>query len=768
MAVQARAIGGLSVLWIAACPGVPLAQTAQAAQAAQVSDAPASRLSDIIVTAQRRKERLLDVPIAVSALSSTAMASQNVHSLMDLTARVPSLVTTTSAGYGGAPLSIRGIGGANGGGEFLSDEPVAIYVDGVYVARLSAATATLVDIDEIEALRGPQGSLYGRNATAGAVVITTKRPTNHFEASVQADGDSLKDYRLEGAVSGPLVADKVLGRLAVAYNTLGGFGVNVLSGKPANDGHDLTARGSLRILPTDRLTVDLIGETFDQHFQPGLFRVANLTGGTTDSPFKLRPDFGSALSNSQFQASEAVFNHITTNSATVIADFRADAFSVNSTAGYRTFDVDGRADSDNAAPADLTGFATLRSYSTARLRNSQLSEELRISSPSVKAPLTWMAGLYYIHEQNAVDPFEIYNNAAYFKLGTDATFHAFQTSHAAAAYADVSSQLLPGLTARFGGRYNYDEKAFHNTQQVLTLASGFSPAAGKVVPVGFAVAAPPTFYAKAVFHNVSTRAVLDYKVSRDVLVYASFSQGFKSGGFNAFGLTPAFKPETIDAYEVGVKSELLDRRLRLAADVFQYRYDNLQVRLPVPTGGVNIQNAASARVQGVELETTTIPAEGLKLGVNATYLEAQFTSGQLPEVPPSALFSFGANIPLQTVSIVGNTLSRAPKWQVGLTADYGRPVAANATVTVGLSYRFQTKEFFLETNQDSPTFQAAAWSELGAHITLAQVSDRWSVTVYGENLTNTRTLTQISPLSAFPEGVMNTPRRFGARTALKF
>jgi iron complex outermembrane receptor protein len=746
--------------------GAAMAQT-PAATPAPAAAAPTG-LSEVIVTAQKRRERLQDVPISVSALSATALATDNIHSLQDLTARVPSFVSTESAGYGGAPLSIRGIGGANGGGEFLSDEPVAVYIDGVYVARLSVSTSDLVDVDGIEVLRGPQGSLYGRNATAGALVINTKRPTNDFEGEAEAGGDTLSDGRAAVAVSGPIVKDKVLARIAAAYSSLGGFGENVLSGKPVNGGHDITLRGAVRLLPTDRLTIDVIGEYFDQHFQPGLFRVANLTGGPKDSPFVLRPDFQNALNNSQYEASEDVYNHIRTDAVTVLGELRESAFTLNSITGYRTFDVNGLADSDNAAPSDLTGFPALRSYNAARLRNRQISEELRISSPSSQKKLTWIAGLYYIHENNAVDPFEIYNNAAYFKLGTDATFRAFQNADSASAYAEASYEILNGLTLHLGGRYSWDEKTFNDTQHVVTLLGGFSPAVMKVVPAGYAVAAPPTFYDKADFHNFSGRAVLDYKLTRDILAYASFSQGFKSGGFNAFGLTPAFQPETIDAYETGLKTEWWERRLRLNGDVFLYNYDNLQVRLPVPTGGVNIQNAASAQVKGAEFETALTPLQGLKFGFNVTYLDGKFTKGSLPEVPPNALFSFGANIPLQTVSIVGNTMSRAPHWQLGLTADYEHPVSDDEKLSFGMSYRYQTKEYFLETNQDSPTFQGAAWGELGVHTTLAKTGDRWSVTVYGENILNDRHLTQITPLSAYPEGTLNLPRRFGVRTAFKF
>jgi iron complex outermembrane receptor protein len=760
--------GGLAAVLLSS---TALAQTAQPATSPTTSPntLASTQLTEVVVTAQKRRERLQDVPIAVSTLSAAALASENVHSLQDLTARVPSFVATNSAGYGGAPLSIRGVGGANGGGLFFSDEPVATYIDGVYIARLSVATSDLVDIDNLQVLRGPQGSLYGRNSTAGALVITTNRPTKDVQGGANASADSLGDYRGEAFLSGPIAGEKVLGRLAVAYSDLGGFGTNVLDGgKTVNNGHDTTVRGSVRLSPVESVTIDLIAEHFDQHFQPGLFRVAKLTGGSTDSPFVLRPDFTQAMDNSQYEANENVNNHIRTDSLTGVFEWKPEAFVLNSTTAYRSFEVNGLADSDNAAPADLTAFPGLRSYNDARVRNRQLSEDLRIGSPGGPHRLNWTGGLYYLHENNSVDPFEIYNNGAYFHLGTDATFHAFQSSDAAAAYLDGSYEVLKGLTLRLGGRYSWEEKNFQNTQHVQTILGGFSPAVGHVVPAGYAVAAPPTYYSKADFHNLSGRAVLDYKLYKDILLYASLSQGFKSGGFNAFGLTPAFQPERINSYETGVKSELFNHRLRINADAFEYFYSNLQVRLPVPTGGVNVQNAASAHVKGVEFETAFTPVRGLKFGFNSTYLDAHYVHGSLPEVPPNATFSFGANIPLTTVSIAGNTMSRAPRWQAGLTGDYEHYVAHEMKASIGLNYRFQSNEFFLDTNQNAPTFRSGAWDELGLHATLAQVSDRWSVTAYGENILDNRHLTQVTPLSAFPYGTLNLPARYGVRVGTRF
>ena len=372
-----------------------------------------SGLSDIVVTAQRRSERLQDVPIAVSVVTPQALIDNNIHSLQDLGATVPGFVATKSAGYGAAPLSIRGIGGANGGGNFFADEPVATYIDGVYIGRLSVATSDIVDLDGIQILRGPQGTLYGRNSTAGAVLIATRRPTNDLEGQAQASIDTIGNQRLEAAVGGPIVSDVLQARIAGAIADHEGWGRNVVTGLRTNNGRDITVRGSLRYLPTSSITVDLIGEHTDQHFAPGLFRVATVTGGPADSPYVRRPDFNQAIQNNQYAFNENNFNTLVTNAATLAAEFRGRAVTLNLISAYRTFDVDGLADSDNTAPADLTG-GPLRSFNSARLRNTQFTQEVRLSSPQGDRRFNWTVGGFYIHEDNAVAPFVIQTSTAYF------------------------------------------------------------------------------------------------------------------------------------------------------------------------------------------------------------------------------------------------------------------------------------------------------------------------------------------------------------------
>jgi iron complex outermembrane receptor protein len=736
------------------------------ALAQQAAPTSGDQIEQVVVTAQHRAENQQNVPIAVSVISPQMLQNVGARSLQDLSATVPGFVTTQSAGYGAAPLTIRGVGGANGGGNFFADEPVATYIDGVYIGRLSVATSDLVDIDSIQVLRGPQGTLYGRNATAGAVLITTKRPTDDFEGHVEAGVDSLGGYRGEVAFSGPLAGEQLLGRVAAAYTDYGGWGKNVINGDTVNNGRDITARGSLRYQPTESLTVDLIGEHFNQHFDPGLFRIAQVTGGPADSPYVRRPDFEHALNDSLYAADTQVYNHITTDSVTLDAAWRPEAVNVDFISSYRTFNVNGQADSDNTAPANRV--APLTSYNSAQLRNWQDTQELRVSSPDGQGRLSWTTGLFYMHEDNRVDPFLISTSSAYFGLGTKALFNAYQRLDAYAAFADASYELAQGLTLHLGERYSYENKNFDVSQLVTTLKGGFSPAVGHAVPAGFKVAAPPQYVSQADFSHFTGRAVLDYKITSDVMTYASFSQGFKSGGFNAFGLTPAFKPETLDAYELGLKSDWFDRMLQVNLDGFHYNYQNLQVRQGVPTGGVSIANVAGARVQGVELETLAAPADGLTFGFNATYLDAEFTKGSLQRVPLTATFKFGANLPLQTVNIAGNALSRAPKWQLGGTAGYETPISDALKIGFGGDIRYQTNEFFSETQQTVNTFESGAWTEVDVHASLGKIDGAWNVTLYGNNIFNNRHLTQVTPLSSFPYGTINNPATAGIRVDTNF
>lgn len=744
--------------WLASTSMPALAQIAAPAQTPDEQSI--ATLEEIVVTAQKRSERLQDVPISVSALSSDSLAANDVKSLQDLTGTVPGFVATNSVNYGAAPLSIRGVGGANGGGNFFNDEPVAVYVDGIYIGRLSFSTSDLLDIDSIQVLRGPQGTLYGRNSTAGALLVAAKRPTDSLNGYVQAGYTSLDDFRIGGAIAGPLASDKLTARLALSYSDRKGFWTNTYTGKKAGGSEDFSGRLSLQFRPTEKLTFDLIGEYLDQNAEPVTVRVSNVSNSATDSPFLVRSDLNQALKDNETAFNDPNIFKAKTKSVTLLGEWELDGLTVNSLSNWRSWDSTGAQDSDGDVLIGANG-APLHFTNSGVFRNDQYSQELRLSSDADK-PFSWIIGGFYLHENNAVDPFTINNPNGAGGLGTSASFTAFQKLDAYAAFADATFKISDQFSVIGGIRYSYEQKEFQNTQRVVTIVGTPTRPAGSVL------SAPPTVNYQRSWDDVTYRAVANYKPTVDVLVYASFSTGFKSGGFNAFGLTDAFNPEQITAYEAGVKSEWLDRRLRLNSALFRYDYTDLQVRLPVPTGGVNIQNAASARSQGVELESVILPAEGVRLTANVAYLDAKFTSGVLPAVPVTARYRIGTNVPLVDQDITGNRLTRAPEWQVYLGADYETAIGTIGTGRFQISYTYQSEVFYSETNQDEATFRADGWDEVGARFTLTAPEDRWHLTVYAENIFNNRHLTQVTALSSFPNGSVNEPRRFGVQLGVNF
>ena len=429
--------------------------------------------------------------------------------------------------------------------------------------------------------------------------------------------------------------------------------------------------------------------------------------------------------------------------------------------GFRDYDVAGTQDSDGTGE---TYFTNKGSFT-----NKQWSQELRLSSQT-DTKLSWMAGAYFLHEDNTMD-FEIQNHLGLFSLGTNARFNSGQDLDAWAVFVDLGYSVNQKLSLSFGGRFSYEEKDFTSDLIVNVIYGGtipdFVPGLGGLsLPPGAVLSVAPHFTAKDDWTDFSPRFVIDYQANERIMTYLSYTQGFKSGGFNAFGLEQAFDPEGIDAFEVGIKSDLLGSKLRLNLSAFLYDYTDLQVRLGVPTGGVEIANAAGAEIKGLELELMAVPAENLRFQANLALLDAKFTDGELRQVPLDLLFPIGAPIPLQQVSVKGNTLSRAPELQAFLSAEYHFDLGSGRGIAQ-LAYRYQSNVFFLETGQDRDTFRSDRWGELDFRLNFI-ISDRWQVALFGRNITDERHLTQVTQLAAFPNGAVNEPAKWGLQVALNF
>jgi iron complex outermembrane receptor protein len=739
-------------------------------------------LEDIVVTAQRRDERLQDVPVAVSVVSGSFLVENQVRTLQDLGATVPGLVVTNSVNYGSAPLSIRGIGGANGGGNVFADEPVAVYVDDAYVSRLRLSTADLIDIGGIEVLRGPQGTLYGRNSTAGAVLVRSAEPTTELSGRASIGYDSIDTFRTQGAISGAIDrAGTLTARVAGGYSNRGGWGSN-RSGPQLNTGRDWQLRAFFRYRPVDALTVDLIGDVSYSRSEPGTIAISdtrnlrdettNPTGSNVVFPYVARPDLAAVRENDQYDLNFRTYSRTRGRNLTGRVTYAFDAATLSSVTNYREWDQIGSQDSDGTGvnppnPAFVGGPAiTNVGNNFTRAEDSQFSQEVRLASNG-QGPFSWLIGGYYFTEKNRVDPVSITNNlAGPGGGGTLVVFNADQRTRNWAAFANASYALTDTLKLSLGGRYSEERKRFNNTQ-VVTLIRQFDPPGPAFFAAGQVLTAPPALNLRRKDTNFSPRVVIDWKAMPDTLFYASFSKGFKSGGFNVFrGNNPVFDPEKINAYEVGMKADL-GSTVRINASAFRYDYRNLQVRTPVPTGGVGIESAAEARSQGVELEATYAPMRGLRFDANASFLDAEFRRGALSTVQAQS-YVFGANPAVGFENIAGNRLTRAPKFQFAVNGRYNWDVGSDYKASAQASVRHQSSVFFLETQQQAPTFRERGWEEVDARIGFGDRADKWTVSLFVKNAFDNRHFSQVSAFFGLPNGALNDPRRIGAQLDVAF
>lgn len=275
--------------------------------------------------------------------------------------------------------------------------------------------------------------------------------------------------------------------------------------------------------------------------------------------------------------------------------------------------------------------------------------------------------------------------------------------------------------------------------------------------------------------EITPRIVVDFKPSRDTMVYASWSKGFTAGGFNNFATvasTPivplGVPPEKITNYEIGIKNDFFDRRLRLNLTAFQSDYQSLQIRQAVNTGGVAIVPVDKARIRGIEMELTARPIEALTLGLNGAYTNAKIRRGMLNEFPDTiGTIILGSNQTPAPVSVAGNRMTRAPEWQGNVFADYKQPTSfgyISATTTL----RFQSRTYFSETNQSLDQFASDSWREVDFRLSAASDDRKWEVALFATNIFDNRQATQIVPFFILPNATLNSPRSIGASVSLQF
>lgn len=716
---------------------------AQAQEAGDIAEQPASEqevvpdaspataadqgLEEIIVTAERREARLQDVPIAVSALSASGLQDAGIVSTPDIVFAVPSLNFTRQLN-GMAPF-IRGIGNKNGSPG--DESAVGLYVDGVYYASLSGGVFALNNVERVEVLRGPQGTLFGRNSAGGVIHIITRDPQQEFSADLSlgyANYDTIEATAyLTGGITENIAAD-----LSVYFMNQGdGWGRNLVTGSPTFIGDEFQIRTKWMFTPgpstTIRFTAEYGRETpiLTPWLRPPV-------GGQVigDTPYS---GFFNVLANVDSTAERETWG----GNLQIRHDF-GDAALLSITS-YRDVFVFSAFDQDGSPQArtDIFNDTFSRTW----------TQELQLSS-SPASRIQWVIGAYYFRDASGYSPNAIYTNGVL----TSARYPTL-TSESVAGYAQATVPIFESTRVTGGVRYTLDNRTLNSFQY-----------AG---PTGGVILGPPGTIGQVVQQSsrdnaFTYRLSVDHSFTRDFLVYASASRGFKSGLFATTNVTqPGVRPEFVDTYEIGIKTDWLNRRLRFNLAGFLNRFKDIQLQQAL-TGGTRLLNAASASIDGFELELTAMPITNFQIGLAVTYLDARFTD--FPNAPAQipAPSGNGTNVNIVVPNAAGNPTQLAPPWVVSGNAQYVIPmgsseIAFGGTVYYNDGYAF---DFINRVRQEDYTL-------VNAFIEWRSSDERYSVRLWGRNITDARYTSNTSILPAGDLTVPAAPRTYGVTARIR-
>lgn len=722
---------------------------------AQTEAPPATQsdgIEDIVVTAQRRETNLQDTPISVTALTARSIEAQGVRSINDLAATVPNLTATTGPqGSSDANFFVRGVGQFD---VIVTNDPgVGVYVDGVYLGRTVGAMLDSSDIARVEVLRGPQGTLFGRNTLGGAVSVTSKAPElGQFGATLRGTGGSRNRVEFDGSINAPL-GDNAALRLSGFTRDQDGFARRAADGALFGKIDRIGGRAQLLFQPTDALSITLAADYALDRSNPAPavnLAIAPAPFFPADAGADRSPDFYTVFASNDPEARNRTYGF----SGTIAYDF--GDVTVKSITAYRN--LDGFSTSD----PDGTGYRLYDQDVTTR--QDQISQELQLSGTGFGGALDYLVGGYFFTERADQTlalcfapitpvPTARFNACNTWTQGND------QTTNSYALFGQATYSFTEQFSLTFGGRYTWEDKSILSNQffDFRPRGTAFNPMPGSPPPGLFIVAPIVTNLADSVsFQRFTPKVGVEFKASDDVLVYASYAQGFRSGGFNGRLIAPqpnvpTYAPDTNESFELGVKTDL-GRMLRVNASLFYSKYRGIQQTISDPAVQFRVANAGDAELYGFELEVAAAPVTGMNITAGIGYTSSSFQ-----------------NVPAAVGPINGNRLPFSPEWTVAVGADYAIPVANRVKLTPRIDYRYQSRTFFSPFNL--PFEQQAPYGLLSARLTLATVDDRFSLAVYGENLTDEQYFT-FGQNALAAQGVaysyIGRPREFGVTAGVKF
>ncbi len=725
--------------------------------------AQAAVIEEIIVTAQKRQESSQDIGAAITALSGDQLSNTDVNNIQDIQNMAPSLQIGESFGF--AQVMIRGIGTDN---PFAGGDPsVAMHFDGVVTGQSSAQFGSLFDVERIEVLRGPQGTLYGRNATGGSINVITYKPTEELSGYARLTLGNYELSKFEGAVGGEL-ANNLQGRIALRSVDRGGYGENIATGDDIDDADQQSIRGQLTWQLSDNMDLRLAAEYHredDTNYMPK-FRAPSYDPAPIPA-LEPQPISGQrAVDERDINSTANLQNERDQSSVSLEYNWQInDSLSLTSLTNYQTFDKTPQADFDMT---EVDFYVWSESFET-----DQTSEELRLNFEGEK--FHGLVGLYYYAEEidsaNLLDlalpvgppRCTVADNVSASVIDGDLddicfNFIGSSETEAYALFSNVAYTLTDTLTLNVGGRYSYEKKEGDTTRWI---------APGMVTPI--------TFSDEKSFNEFSPSVRLEWDAKEGVIVYASYSEGFKSGIFLSGQRSPVLEPEIVDAFEFGMKGMFMEDSLRFNAAAFMYDYTDLQQGRSVPAGSSGFtlvyENAASAEIKGAEAEFTWLATDNLRFDGSATYLDATFDDYVSTDPFDTVFQQLGlidASVDLSQ-QLSGNQMVQSPEWaySLGVTLDFQLP-GSDWQGSAGLSAAYKDRVYFSQFNHEELSQDSV--TTVNANFKFTSADEHWSINLWGKNLTDETIYmgTFVINSSRSNAGFLAPPRTYGLTLGYNF
>ncbi len=720
------------------------------------ADASSSRLENVVVTAQRRKENIQQVPSAVSVIGGNKLVESGIgRTAAEITQLVPNTSAGQSNGHSRPRWWIRGVGTGTQGVD--SPSPVGIYLDDVYISNVSATAFPLFDLERVEVLRGPQGTLWGKNTTGGAINLISQKPTFDTSGYIKLDQSSYDTTLIQGAVGGAIQGDTLAGRIAFHQDTSDGAFKNSFTGEKDFAYTDSAARVQLLNRPHDDVEI-----LFNVHYRNYTTEGANgtvigtgnngafWTNGATYIPSTDREIVSSNVEQ---------FNDTKQNGALINLNWAlADGYELTSITAYEGYDSESLSDSDNT-PLEIS-----RGYSN--VKTSQRSQEIRLASPKFDR-YHWVAGAHYFADRIDADSASATLPTAQKPVGRADAYGDTLYRHDTESYA-----LFGNLTYNFTDRFSLTSGLRWSKEEKSIDLYYYLAAPG---PVTFSdqtrwwerssVSSPLSLRARQDDTNDWSDWTYDltpaYQLSDTSRIYARLARGFRGGGYNSAPRTQdsisVLEPEYLTSYELGYKSEWFDGQLLLNANVFTYDYEDIQINavLPSPTGPLSqLRNAAEGEAKGAEIEIQALVTANLQLRAGLGWLDTEFN-----------------NFRDVNGDYSGNRFVRSPEFSGVLSVDYRYPLENGTSLSFTSDWNYQTKYYFYTNNQTDPNLIQDDYGTGSARISWLSADENVTLSVYANNVNDKQYKLHTLPPAAGATG--NTvnwskPRTYGVSVVTRF